>query len=104
MSQPSRIVTSARCVVDQTKETMSIVLGEFDISSTDDIFDTQRYFHYCNIIWKGVEIREEMLDNHQTGSVEIVAFVSRPPPPPKKRKKKKKDPPTIIETFSADPI
>ena len=41
-SHLSRIVTAAHCVDDQTKETMSIILGEFDLSSANDIFDTHR--------------------------------------------------------------
>ena len=41
-SHLSRIVTAAHCVDDQTKETMSIILGEFDLSSASDIFDTDR--------------------------------------------------------------
>ena len=35
----SRIVTAAHCVSILTKKTMSIVLGEFDISSSTDILE-----------------------------------------------------------------
>ena len=38
-TQLFRIVTAAHCVQDQTKNTMSIVLGEFDISGNTDILE-----------------------------------------------------------------